>query len=60
MKSITRFFAGAFAELKKVKWPTALQVVRYTTAVIVFLVFFGAFSIAVQSMIAFLIKMVGN
>ncbi len=60
MKSITRFFAGAFTELKKVKWPTALQVVRYTTAVIVFLVFFGAFSIAIQSLIAFLIKMVGN
>ncbi len=59
MKRITRFFAGAFAELRKVKWPSFDKVVRHTSAVIFMLVFFSLFSMGVRYVIAFIIKAVG-
>ncbi len=59
MKKVTRFFAGAFYELKRVKWPTFAQVVRYTFAVIVVMAFFAMFSYGVQTLMAFVIEKLG-
>lgn len=59
MKKLTRFFAGAFHELKRVKWPTFSQVVRYTIAVISVMAFFAVFSYGVQILMAFIIEKIG-
>ncbi len=55
MKKLTRFLAGAFAELKRVKWPTFPQAIRYTIAVLFVMSFFAIFSYGVQFVMAFLI-----
>ncbi len=59
MKKVTRFFAGAFYELKRVKWPTFPQVVRYTIAVVVLMTFFALFSYGVQTLMAFVVEKLG-
>ncbi|MFV0499359.1 MAG: preprotein translocase subunit SecE [Bacilli bacterium] len=55
MKKLTRFLANAWHELKRVKWPTVPQVVRYTITVITVIVFFALFSYLVQILMAFVV-----
>ncbi len=54
MKKITRFLAGAWSELKRVKWPTFPQVIRYTIAVLFVMTFFALFSYGVNVLMAFI------
>ena len=37
------FFQNVVSEMKKVSWPTGQEVVRYTTTVVVTVIFFLAF-----------------
>lgn len=46
MKKIKAFIAGVFKELKRIKWPTKKEMVKYTGATLVILVLFaGLFSL---------------
>jgi len=42
-KSEKTLFQQVKEELKKVKWPTKREMIKYTTAVIVFIVIFGLY-----------------
>jgi preprotein translocase subunit SecE len=43
MKKIAKFFIGIKSEMKNVKWPTRKEMVKYSIATIVFVLFFGVF-----------------
>ncbi len=53
MKKLTRFLANAWHELKRVKWPSLPQAMRYTITVIFVVVFFALFSYAINAIMAF-------
>ncbi len=55
MKKLTRFLPNAWQELKRVKWPTLPQAMRYTITVILVIVFFATFSYAIQALMAFIV-----
>ena len=58
--ALTRFLSEAFAELKKVEWPTRDQLVRGVITVILVCIIVGAFlyaaDIASRHIVHFLIK----
>ena len=43
MNNNKNFFQNVVSEMKKVSWPTGQEVVRYTTTVVVTVIFFLAF-----------------
>lgn len=43
MKKIKSFFKNVFGELKKVKWPTRKEMVKYTLATIIFVCLLSLF-----------------
>ena len=43
MKGIKKFFGEVRKELSKVKWPSKKDMVKYSIATIVFVIFFAAF-----------------
>ncbi|MFV0425299.1 MAG: preprotein translocase subunit SecE [Bacilli bacterium] len=55
MKKLTRFLANAWHELKRVKWPSLPQAMRYTITVIFVVTFFAVFSYALQALMAFIV-----
>ncbi len=59
MKRVTRFLAGAWHELRRVKWPTFPQAMKYTVAVLTVMVFFALFSYGVQTLMAFVVDKIG-
>lgn len=42
MKKVKSFFKNVFGELKKVKWPTRKEMVKYTLSTIVFVLVMAA------------------
>lgn len=56
MKKLTRFLANAWHELKRVKWPTFPQAIRYTLTVLFVVAFFAAFSYGIQALMAFIVS----
>ena len=52
------FFQNVVSEMKKVSWPTGQEVVRYTTTVVLtvvfFLVFFYVLDIGITALIDFM------
>lgn len=56
MKKLTRFLANAWHELKRVKWPSLSQAMRYTITVLFVVVFFATFSYGLQAIMAFIVE----
>jgi len=52
MGKIKRFFAGVKKEMERVRWPQKKDMVKYSVAVLVCIVFFGAFFVASDFIIA--------
>lgn len=52
MKKIGKFFGEVKKELSKVKWPTKKDMVKYSIATIVFVIFFAAFFYGVSLLFA--------
>ena len=42
------------AEFSKVKWPNKKEMIKYSIATIVFVIFFGVFFFAIQALMSFL------
>jgi len=40
MKKLARFFIGVKSEMKKVRWPLKKEMIKYSIATIVFVIFF--------------------
>lgn len=56
MKKIARFVVSVKKELKRVRWPKKKEMVVYSTATVVSILFFMAFFTLVDSVIGLLMK----
>ena len=59
MKKIKDFFKNVFGELKKVKWPTRKEMVKYTFATIIFVCVLALFFYGITVCIAYIKVLVG-
>lgn len=57
MKALARFFVSVKKEMKKVRWLTKKEMVKYSVAVLSIMVFLGLFFLASDTIIGFM-KMV--
>ena len=53
MKSLGKFFASVKKEMKKVRWLTKKEMVKYSVAVLTIMKFFGLFFVASDLIIGF-------
>ena len=53
-KSIINFFKGVKSEMSKVTWPNKKNMVKYTIASIVFIIFFALFFYGIEVVMAWL------
>lgn len=51
-KSIVKYFKEVFSELKKVSWPTFKDLVKHTSAVIVFILIVGVIIFGVDTILS--------
>jgi preprotein translocase subunit SecE len=58
MKGIKKFFGEVRKELSKVKWPSKKDMVKYSIATIVFVIFFAAFFYLIGVLVALITKLV--
>ena len=58
MKGIRKFFGEVRKELSKVKWPTKKDMVKYSIATIVFVIFFAAFFYLIGVLVALVSRLV--
>ena len=54
MKKVKKFFSEVKKELSKVKWPNKKDMVRYSIATIIFVIFFASFFYAIDLLMALL------
>ena len=53
-KSIINFFKGVKSEMSKVTWPNKKDMVKYTIASLVFIIFFALFFYGIEVLMAWL------
>ena len=53
MKRLARFFVSVKKEMKKVRWLTKKEMVKYSVAVLTIMIFFGLFFVASDLIIGF-------
>ena len=53
MKKIKKFFSEVKKELGKVKWPNRKDMVKYSIATIIFVIFFAGFFYLIDLAVAF-------
>ena len=58
MKKIKKFFSEVKKELGKVKWPNRKDMIKYSIATIVFVIFFAGFFYLIDLTVAFIKSMV--
>ena len=54
MKKIRKFLDEVKKELKKVRWPSKKEMVKYSVATICFVIFFAAFFYLIDLAVAFI------
>ena len=54
MKKIKKFFSEVKKELSKVKWPNRKEMLKYSIATIVFVIFFALFFYIIELLMALL------
>ena len=59
MKGIKKFFGEVRKELSKVKWPSKKDMIKYSIATIVFVIFFAAFFYLIGVLVGIITKLVG-
>ena len=52
MKKVKKFFSEVKKELAKVRWPNKKDMVKYSVATIVFVIFFAGFFYAIDLLMA--------
>ena len=57
-KRIKNWFKSVIKEVSKVKWPSKKEMIKYSIATIVFVVFFGLFFYAIELLMALLKSLV--
>lgn len=56
--AIAKFFGGISAELKKVTWPTKIELLKSTLSVLVVCVVIGAIIFGLDSLLQYLLKLI--
>lgn len=56
-KKIVLFFIGLKNEMKKVKWPNKKEMIKYSVATILFILFFALFFYLFDTIVAILIEL---
>lgn len=59
MKKVKEFFISVKKETAKIKWPTKKEMIKYSTATLSFMLFFGVFFFVLDFVFAFLKSLVG-
>lgn len=57
-KQKTPFLKEVKSELKKVKWPTKAEMLKYSTATLLFVVIFGAYFYGIDALFAWISSLV--
>ena len=52
------FFKGLASEFRKIRWPNKKEMVKYSTATIIFVLFFGIFFYLIEVAMYFIEKMI--
>ena len=58
-KSITKYFRGVITETKRIKWTTVKDLIKYSIASVVFVLFFGMYFYGID-WIALLVRSLAN
>ena len=58
MKKVKKFFSEVKKELGKVKWPNKKDMIKYSIATIVFVIFFAVFFYLIDLTVAFIKSLV--
>ncbi len=53
------YFKQVKGELKKVKWPTKKELIKYTISTLVFVIFFALFFYGIETLFAFVKGLIG-
>jgi preprotein translocase subunit SecE len=59
MEKIRAFFSGVMKEVERVRWPGKKDLVKYSFATIMFMIFFGIFFFILDVVFAFVKSLVG-
>ena len=57
MKKIIKFFKGIKKEISRVRWPNKKEMVKYSVATILFILFFALFFYLFDTIVAILIEL---
>ncbi len=57
MKKIIKFFKGIKKEISRVRWPNKKEMVKYSIATILFILFFALFFYLFDTIVAILIEL---
>ena len=57
MKKIIKFFKGVKKEVGRVKWPSKKEMVKYSVATLIFIIFFSLFFYGFDAIAAFVIEL---
>ena len=58
-KAISKYFKGVGTEIKRIKWTTMKELIKYSIASVVFVVFFGVYFYAID-WLALLVRSLAN
>ena len=53
------YFASVKSEMKKVKWPTKKEMLKYTISTLCFIVLFALYFFSIESLFAFIKGLIG-
>ncbi len=51
--------SGIFTEIKRIRWPKQSELLRLTSIVLIFIIFFGVFFVASEALVAFFLQLIG-
>ena len=57
MKKIIKFFKGVKKEISRVRWPNKKEMVKYSVATILFIIFFALFFYGFDAIVALLMEL---
>ena len=57
MKKIIKFFKGVKKEISRVRWPNKKEMIKYSVATILFILFFSLFFYLFDTIVAILIEL---
>ncbi len=59
MKKIVKFFKGIKKEISRVRWPNKKEMIKYSIATIIFILFFALFFYGFDAIVAMLMELFG-